>query len=66
MNLDENLENNQKEIKIKIRTLDNINHELIIKIEKDSSIKALKEKIALVIIIILYYYFIYSRNYQSQ
>ena len=52
MNLDEDLEKEQKEIKIKIRTLDTVNNELIIEIQKDSTIKALKEKIALVIIII--------------
>ena len=52
MNLDEDLEKEQKEIKIKIRTLDTVNNELIIEIQRDSTIKALKEKIALVIIII--------------
>ena len=52
MNLDEDLEKEQKEIKIKIRTLDTVNNELIIEIQKDSTIKALKEKIALVIIIV--------------
>ena len=66
MNLDEDLENEQKEIKIKIRTLDTVNNELIIEIQKDSTIKALKEKIALVIIIIFTILsFKYSRNIQS-
>lgn len=45
MNLDENLENNSSEITIKIRTIDK---EFSIKIKNDSTIKALKEKIALV------------------
>ena len=53
MNLDENLESKPKEIKIKIRTIDNINNELVITINKDETIKALKEQISLVIIIIL-------------
>ena len=60
------MENEQKEIKIKIRTLDTVNNELIIEIQKDSTIKALKEKIALVIIIIFTILsFKYSRNIQS-
>ena len=49
MNLDENLENNSTEITIKIRTLDK---EFSIQIKNDSTIKALKEKIASVNIII--------------
>ena len=53
MNLDENLESKPKEIKIKIRTIDNINNELVITINKDETIKALKEQISLVIIIII-------------
>ena len=43
MNLDENLDNNSSEITIKIRTLDK---EFSIQIKNDSTIKALKEKIA--------------------
>ena len=43
MNLDENLDNNSSEITIKIRTLDK---EFSILIKNDSTIKALKEKIA--------------------
>ena len=43
MNLDENLENNKAEITIKIRTIDK---EFSIQIQNDSTIKALKEKIA--------------------
>ncbi len=46
MNLDENKENESDLIKIKIRTKDNINKELIIEIKKDSTIKDLKEKIS--------------------
>ena len=43
MNLDENLDKNSSEITIKIRTLDK---EFSIQIKNDSTIKALKEKIA--------------------
>ena len=43
MNLDENLDNNSSEITIKIRALDK---EFSIQIKNDSTIKALKEKIA--------------------
>ena len=43
MNLDENLDINSSEITIKIRTLDK---EFSIQIKNDSTIKALKEKIA--------------------
>ena len=50
MNLDENLDNNSTNITIKIRTLDK---EFSIQIQNDSTIKALKEKIASVNI----YYF---------
>ena len=46
MNLEENLENNQNEIEIKIRTIDNINKELVIKIKRESKIKLLKEEIS--------------------
>ena len=46
MNLDENKETESDLIKIKIRTKDNINKELIIEIKKDSTIKDLKEKIS--------------------
>ena len=46
MNLDENKETESDLIKIKIRTKDNINKELIIEIKKDSTIKNLKEKIS--------------------
>ena len=46
MNLDENKEIESDLIKIKIRTKDNINKELIIEIKKDSTIKDLKEKIS--------------------
>jgi hypothetical protein len=49
MNLDENIDNNSTEITIKIRTLDK---EFSIQIQNDSTIKALKEKIATVNIII--------------
>ena len=52
MNLDENLENNQNEIEVKIRTIDNINKELVIKIKRESTIKILKEEISKVNIII--------------
>jgi hypothetical protein len=45
MNLDENLDNNSTEITIKIRTIDK---EFSIQIQSDSTIKALKEKIATV------------------
>jgi len=45
MNLDENLDNNSTEITIKIRTIDK---EFSIQIQNDSTIKALKEKIATV------------------
>ena len=45
MNLDENIDNNSTEITIKIRTLDK---EFSIQIQNDSTIKALKEKIATV------------------
>jgi hypothetical protein len=45
MNLDENLENNATEITIKIRTIDK---EFSIQTQNDSTIKALKEKIATV------------------
>ena len=55
MNLDENKENESNEIKIKIRTKDNINNELIIEIKKDSTIKDLKDKIFLVRIIYLFF-----------
>jgi hypothetical protein len=55
MNLDENKENESDEIKIKIRTIDNINKELLIEIKKDSTIKDLKEKISQVKIILLIY-----------
>lgn len=55
MNLDENKEVESNEIKIKIRTKDNVNNELIIEIKKDSTIKDLKEKIFLVRMI---YFFI--------
>ena len=60
MNLDENLESKPKEIKIKIRTIDNINNELVITINKDETIKALKEQISLVIIIIIIIILFYS------
>ena len=46
MNIDENKETESDLIKIKIRTKDNINKELIIEIKKDSTIKDLKEKIS--------------------
>ena len=46
MNSDENKETELDLIKIKIRTKDNINKELIIEIKKDSTIKDLKEKIS--------------------
>ncbi len=46
MNLDENKETELDLIKIKIRTKDNINKELILEIKKDSTIKDLKEKIS--------------------
>lgn len=49
MNLDETIDNNSTEITIKIRTLDK---EFSIQIQNDSTIKALKEKIATVNIII--------------
>ena len=49
MNLDENIDNNSTEITIKIRTLDK---QFSIQIQNDSTIKALKEKIATVNIII--------------
>ena len=49
MNLNENIDNNSTEITIKIRTLDK---EFSIQIQNDSTIKALKEKIATVNIII--------------
>ena len=55
MNLDENKENESDEIKIKIRTIDNINKELLIEIKKGSTIKDLKEKISQVKIILLIY-----------
>ena len=48
MNLDENIDNISTEITIKIRTLDK---EFSIQIQNDSTIKALKEKIAIVNII---------------
>ena len=54
MNLDENLENNQNEIEVKIRTIDNINKELVIKIKRESTIKILKEEISKVNIIIIF------------
>ena len=49
MNLDENLDNNSTIITIKIRTLDK---EFSIQIQNDSTIKALKEKIASVNIVL--------------
>ena len=52
MNLEESLENNQNEIEIKIRTIDNINKELVIKIKRESTRKILKEEISKVNIII--------------
>ena len=52
MNLEESLENDQNEIEIKIRTIDNINKELVIKIKRESTIKILKEEISKVNIII--------------
>ena len=57
MNLDENLDNNSTEITIKIRTIDK---EFSIQIQNDSTIKALKEKIATVnnkINIIFYFFY---------
>ena len=54
MNLDENLENNQNEIEVKIRTIDNINKELVIKIKRESTIKILKEEISKVNIITIF------------
>ena len=51
MNLDENIDNISTEITIKIRTLDK---EFSIQIQNDSTIKALKEKIATVNIIYIY------------
>ena len=65
MNLDENLDNNSAQITIKIRTIDK---EFSIQIQNDSTIKALKEKIASVsniyIIYIIYidFYFIELSN----
>ena len=65
MNLDENIDNNSTEITIKIRTLDK---EFSIQIQNDSTIKALKEKIATVNIIIyninIIKYFFFFFNYQ--
>ena len=60
MNLEESLENDQNEIEIKIRTIDNINKELVIKIKRESTIKILKEEISKVniIIFIIQLYFI--------
>ena len=55
MSEDENKENESDEIKIKIRTIDNINKELLIEIKKDSTIKDLKEKISQVKIKLLIY-----------
>ena len=49
MNLDENLDNNSTIITIKIITLDK---EFSIQIQNDSTIKALKEKIASVNIVL--------------
>ena len=49
MNLDENLDNYSTNITIKIRTLDK---EFSIQIQNDSTIKALKEKIASVNIVL--------------
>ena len=57
MNLDENLENNSSEITIKIRTIDK---EFSIKIKNDSTIKALKEKIALVNITLYNIFILFS------
>ena len=60
MNLDENKEAESDLIKIKIRTKDNINKELIIEIKKNSTIKDLKEKISQVrkiLLTSLIYYF---------
>ena len=66
MNLYETLENNSSEITIKIRTLDK---EFSIQIKSDSTIKALKEKIASVnnnIIIIYITIFNIYRTIKSQ
>ena len=54
MNLEESLENDQNEIEIKIRTIDNINKELVIKIKRESTIKILKEEISKVNIITIF------------